>query len=109
MLSPWRPPFEGDTIVTVRNCPDRITQPRRPNKKMGVTATETPDGLIIQGSRDRRFRGASCTSHGDHRVAMSLAIAGLIADAPSRIEETACIETSFPGFDDKVSELLTKH
>lgn len=105
---------EGDTIVTgatelrVKES-DRIATMAAELKKMGVTTTETPDGLIIQGSRDRRFRGASCTSHGDHRVAMSLAIAGLIADAPSRIEETACIETSFPGFDDKVSELLTKH
>ncbi|TAJ25657.1 MAG: 3-phosphoshikimate 1-carboxyvinyltransferase [Nitrospirae bacterium] len=104
---------EGDTIVTgatelrVKES-DRIATMAAELKKMGVTTAETPDGLIIQGSRDRRFRGASCTSHGDHRVAMSLAIAGLIADAPSRIEETACIETSFPGFDDKVSELLTK-
>lgn len=104
---------EGDTIVTgatelrVKES-DRIATMAAELKKMGVTTTETPDGLIIHGSRDRRFRGASCTSHGDHRVAMSLAIAGLIADAPSRIEETTCIETSFPGFDGKVSELLTK-
>jgi 5-enolpyruvylshikimate-3-phosphate synthase len=38
---------------------------------------------------------------------MSLAIAGLVADAPTLIEDTACIETSFPGFDAERLKLLT--
>ena len=77
-------------------------------QNMGVAIMETPDGLRIQGGRGRQLRGASCSSHGDHRVAMSLAIAGLVADSPTRIEDPACIETSFPGFDSKLLELLTE-
>jgi len=105
---------EGETIITgaeelrVKES-DRIAAMAEELTRMGVGLTERPDGLIIQGSRRRRFRGASCNSHGDHRVAMSLAIAGLLADAPTNIEESACIETSFPGFDAKLSELLTKN
>lgn len=104
---------EGETVITgaaelrVKES-DRIATMAAELAKMGAAITETPDGLIIQGSGGRRFRGASCASHGDHRVAMSMAIAGLVADGPTKIEETACIETSFPGFDGKVSELLTK-
>ncbi len=105
---------EGETVITgaeelrVKES-DRIATMAAELTKMGAAITEKPDGLIVQGSRGRRFRGITGNSHGDHRVAMSLAIAGLQADAPSRIEESACVETSFPGFDGKLSELLTKH
>ena len=107
---------EGETVITgaeelrVKES-DRIATMATELGKMGVAITETPDGLIIQGSggwETRRLRGTACTSHGDHRVAMSLAIAGLVADAPTRIEDTACIETSFSDFNDKLLELLTK-
>ena len=80
-------------------------------RKMGASAEETKDGLIIQGlgnTRSKRLRGAACTSYGDHRVAMSIAIAGLTADGETRIQDTDCIETSFPGFESKLLELLTK-
>lgn len=106
----------GETIMTgagelrVKES-DRIATMALELGKMGAAMTELPDGLMIQGSRGQRARqlhGAMCTSHGDHRVAMALAIAGLVADAPTHIENTACIETSFPGFDDKLLELLTK-
>lgn len=110
---------EGDTVVTgaaelrVKES-DRIAAMATELKTMGVGISETPDGLTIQGTGargsngGRRLHGAICNSHGDHRVAMSLAVAGLLADAPSRIDNTACIETSFPGFEDKILELLTK-
>jgi 3-phosphoshikimate 1-carboxyvinyltransferase len=104
---------EGETIISgaeelrVKES-DRIATMAEELTRMGVAITEKPDGLVIQGSRERRFRGATCSSHGDHRVAMSLAIAGLLADVPTLIEESACIETSFPGFKGKLSELLTK-
>jgi 3-phosphoshikimate 1-carboxyvinyltransferase len=94
---------------------DRIATMASELRKMGVAITETPDGLIIQGSgapgSSRRvgplLRGASCEGHGDHRVAMSVAIAGLVADGPTTIDGTACIETSFPGFYSKLLNLLT--
>jgi 3-phosphoshikimate 1-carboxyvinyltransferase len=105
---------EGETVVTgaeelrVKES-DRIATMALELGKMSAAMRATPDGLVIEGSGGRRFKGAQCASHGDHRVAMSLAIAGLVADAPSRIEDTACIETSFPRFEGKLLELLTKH
>jgi 3-phosphoshikimate 1-carboxyvinyltransferase len=87
---------------------DRIATMAAELKKMGVPIEETADGLIIRGLRGRRLRGASCTSYGDHRVAMSLAIAGMVADSPTRIDRTECIDTSFPGFNAKRLELLTE-
>ncbi|MDE3017884.1 MAG: 3-phosphoshikimate 1-carboxyvinyltransferase [Nitrospirota bacterium] len=78
---------------------DRIATMASELRKMGATITETQDGMIIEGAAGRPFTGASCHSHGDHRVAMSMAVAGLVADGPSQIDETVCIETSFPGFE----------
>ncbi|MGH7233594.1 MAG: 3-phosphoshikimate 1-carboxyvinyltransferase [Nitrospiraceae bacterium] len=104
---------DGDTVVTgaeelrVKES-DRLATMTCELGKMGVAIRETPDGLIIQGSGGRPLHGASCTSHGDHRVAMSMAIAGLRADSPTDIEDTACIDTSFPGFNAKRLELLTE-
>ncbi len=101
---------EGETRITgaeelrVKES-DRIATMAAELRKMGAAITETPDGLIIQGRP--RLRGASCVSYGDHRVAMSLAIAGLVADAATTIDGTACIETSFPDFNSKLLKLLT--
>ena len=107
---------EGETAITgarelrVKES-DRIATMAMELGKMGIAVSETPDGLIIQGVGGRqtcRLRGASCRSYGDHRVAMSLAIAGLVADAPTHIEDAGCIDTSFPGFEGKLLELLTQ-
>jgi 3-phosphoshikimate 1-carboxyvinyltransferase len=103
---------EGATVVTgaaelrIKES-DRIATMASELGKMGVAIRETPDGLVIQGSCGRPLHGAFCASHGDHRVAMSVAIAGLIADSPTRIDNTACIDTSFPDFNSKRLELLT--
>ncbi len=104
---------EGETTVTgaqelrVKES-DRIATMAQELGKMGVAVTETPNGLRIQGEPSRRLRAATVSSHGDHRVAMSMAVAALRAEGPSRIEETGCIETSFPGFEGKLLDLLTK-
>jgi len=75
---------------------DRIAAIARELGKMGVTVEERPDGFRIAGPQ--RLRGARVSSGGDHRMAMALAVAGLVADGPTIIEDTACIATSFPGF-----------
>jgi 3-phosphoshikimate 1-carboxyvinyltransferase len=103
---------DGETVISgaeelrVKES-DRIATMTTELKKMGVSIEQTPDGLIIHGIAGRTLRGASCTSYGDHRVAMSLAMAGLVADAPTNIDNIDCIETSFPGFNAKRLELLT--
>ena len=73
--------------------------------RIGVTLEERSDGLVIQGGSS--LRGAVCQSYGDHRVVMSLAIAGLVAKEPILIEDVDCVETSFPGFQGKLLDLLT--
>jgi 3-phosphoshikimate 1-carboxyvinyltransferase len=64
--------------------------------KLGVRLTEEPDGLRIAGGG--QLKGAVVSSRGDHRMAMALTIAGLFAKGETRIQEVACVETSFPGF-----------
>jgi 3-phosphoshikimate 1-carboxyvinyltransferase len=89
---------------------DRIAAVARELTKMGVTVTEQADGLTITGlggSTGASFRGGSYQSYGDHRIAMSLAIAALVADGPILVDDTACIDTSFPLFQSKLLELLT--
>jgi 3-phosphoshikimate 1-carboxyvinyltransferase len=75
---------------------DRIAAIARELGKMGARIEERPDGLAIRGPQ--RLRGAHVASGGDHRMAMALAVAGLIADGETLIEDVACVETSFPGF-----------
>jgi 3-phosphoshikimate 1-carboxyvinyltransferase len=65
---------------------------------LGARIEEKPDGLIIQGPQ--RLREGNVKSFGDHRMAMAMTIAGLIADGPVRISDVACVTTSFPDFFD---------
>lgn len=65
--------------------------------KMGAEIQELPDGMRIKGGST--FKGAVCDSHGDHRIAMSLAIAGLMAKDGTIIRDAECIDVSFPGFE----------
>lgn len=74
---------------------DRIAVMAKGLSAIGIRVDETPDGAVIQGGR---LRGGSVESAGDHRCAMSFAVAGLIADAAVRISDCANVATSFPGF-----------
>ncbi|HZP67691.1 MAG TPA: 3-phosphoshikimate 1-carboxyvinyltransferase, partial [Rudaea sp.] len=56
---------------------------------------ETPDGAVIEGGA---FAGGEVDSAGDHRCAMSFAVAGLVAAGAVRIADCANVATSFPGF-----------
>ncbi|MHB9155180.1 MAG: 3-phosphoshikimate 1-carboxyvinyltransferase, partial [Endomicrobiales bacterium] len=42
--------------------------------------------------------GAEVESHGDHRIAMTLAVAGLVARGETKVKDVGCVDTSFPGF-----------
>ncbi len=64
--------------------------------RMGAQIVERPDGLDIEGGT--RLRGATVGSGGDHRMAMALVVAGLMAEGETVVEDTACINTSYPGF-----------
>lgn len=75
---------------------DRIAAIARELGKMGVRVEERADGMAIPGGQ--RFRGAHVASGGDHRMAMALAVAGLVAEGETVIDDTACVATSFPTF-----------
>jgi 3-phosphoshikimate 1-carboxyvinyltransferase len=82
---------------------DRIAAIARGLGAMGARVTERPDGLVIDGGA--RLRGAHVSSGGDHRLAMALAIAGLVAQGETVVDDTACIETSFPRFAETINAL----
>ncbi|NCO33809.1 MAG: 3-phosphoshikimate 1-carboxyvinyltransferase [Armatimonadetes bacterium CG2_30_59_28] len=75
---------------------DRIATITSGLRQLGAQVRETEDGMVIAGCR--QLKGATCASHGDHRVAMSLAIAGLVAEGETAIQGVECIATSFPEF-----------
>ncbi len=108
---------EGITTVTgaeelrVKES-DRIATMAAELRAMGARIEERADGMVIYGlgqaGRNGRLAGATCSSHGDHRVAMSVAIGGLTATSSTVVRDTACIDTSFPRFESKLLELLTE-
>ncbi len=75
---------------------DRIKSMCSELMKMGVKVEELEDGMIIEGKG--RIDSAVFESHGDHRVAMALIIASLIAEGESEVRGIECIRTSFPSF-----------
>ena len=75
---------------------DRLAVITRNLRLFGVPVEERPDGLAIEGGRT--LVGAEVESDGDHRIAMSAAILGLLARGKTMVKDTACIETSYPGF-----------
>jgi 3-phosphoshikimate 1-carboxyvinyltransferase len=94
---------EGETVVRgaaelrVKET-DRLAAMAAGLSTLGVEHTLLPDGIRIRGGQG--FDGGTVDSHGDHRIAMSFAIASLKARAPIRILDVANVATSFPGFVD---------
>jgi len=82
---------------------DRIAAIGRELGKMGARIEERPDGMSITGGR--RLHGATVNSGGDHRMAMALAVAGLVATNETVIEDVDCVNTSFPQFTDTINAL----
>jgi len=74
---------------------DRIVVMARGLRALGIAVEERPDGAVITGGR---FSGGEVDSAGDHRCAMSFAIAGQIASGPLRVLDCSNVATSFPGF-----------
>lgn len=81
---------------------DRICTIVQELKKMGAHIHEKEDGMVIQHSD---LYGADLFSHADHRLAMSLAVAGLGAEGKSSIEGVECISKSYPPFFDHLRKI----
>jgi 3-phosphoshikimate 1-carboxyvinyltransferase len=82
---------------------DRIAAIARELVKMGAAIEERPDGMSITGGR--RLHGAALSSGGDHRMAMALTVAALIAEGETIIDDVACVATSFPTFAETINTL----
>jgi 3-phosphoshikimate 1-carboxyvinyltransferase len=76
---------------------DRISVMFNELKKMGADIEERPDGLTIRKSE---LKGAALNGHGDHRVVMALAVAGLGSDGTTEIETAESVAVTFPNFRD---------
>jgi 3-phosphoshikimate 1-carboxyvinyltransferase len=99
----------GEGELVVRNASelrvkesDRIAALAEGLRRLGAAVEEHPDGLAVRGGA--RLRGATVRSHGDHRIAMAFAVAGLAADGETEIEEADCIAVSFPEFPSLLDE-----
>jgi 3-phosphoshikimate 1-carboxyvinyltransferase len=75
---------------------DRIATTVQNLEAMGARVDEFEDGMVVHGGP---LRGAVLDSFGDHRIAMAFAIAGLFAEGETRVVNTACVRTSYPGFE----------
>ena len=82
---------------------DRIAAMEAGLSAMGADIVAHEDGWVISGPR--RLEGATVDSMGDHRVAMALAVAALIADGKTEIEGAECVEISYPAFFDHLEYL----
>ena len=82
---------------------DRLYAMEEGLRRMGADITASEDGWEINGPRD--LEGARVDSGGDHRVAMALAIAGLMADGKTEIEGAECVDISYPDFFDDIESL----
>jgi 3-phosphoshikimate 1-carboxyvinyltransferase len=82
---------------------DRIAAMVSELRKLGAQVEELPDGMVVHGGS--KLMGAEVQSHGDHRVAMALAIAGLLAEGETVIHDADCVAISFPQFPQVLASL----
>ena len=82
---------------------DRIAAMEEGLAAMGADIKARDDGWVISGPC--RLEGARVDSYGDHRIAMALAVAGLLADGKTEIDGAECVGISYPGFFDDLEYL----
>ncbi|MEA3506509.1 MAG: 3-phosphoshikimate 1-carboxyvinyltransferase, partial [Elusimicrobiota bacterium] len=100
---------EGKTIINGagelrKKETDRLHAVSTQLQRLGQSVEEQSDSLVITGNRGP-IKGGKVTSFKDHRIAMMLSIAGLIAAGKVIIDDVKCVETSFPEFYDILTEV----
>ncbi len=94
---------EGETVIRdaaelrVKES-DRIAVTAAHLRAFGVEVEERPDGMTVHGPAELTAPKESLASHGDHRIAMSMAILSTFGDAPVQIDDVDCVATSYPEF-----------
>jgi 3-phosphoshikimate 1-carboxyvinyltransferase len=98
--------------TTVRNADelrvkesDRIATTCAMLQAFGVACEPRPDGFVIDGRPDRPLTAARVHADGDHRIAMAAAVAALVADGPTEIDDADNVATSYPGFAAALTQL----
>ncbi len=81
---------------------DRIGAITAELKKMGAHIEETEDGVVVSTSS---LKGTTLNSHHDHRIALSLAVAALGAEGATTIEDSGCINKSYPTFFEHLKQM----
>jgi 3-phosphoshikimate 1-carboxyvinyltransferase len=87
---------------------DRIAALAENLRRMGATVEERPDGLKVEGRRAGKLHGAEIEPRGDHRIAMSFAVAGLAAVGPTVIRDADCAGVSYPTFFKELERLADR-
>lgn len=83
---------------------DRISAVVQELRRMGAQIRELPDGMVVEGPV--RLKGTEVDAHGDHRLAMALAVAGLVAHGETVVHGAESINISFPEFIGSLQNLL---
>lgn len=84
---------------------DRIAMMAAHLRAFGVEVSEQPDGMTVSGPATLSSPGEPLDSDGDHRIAMSVAVLATFSDKPVTIENTACVDTSYPEFWEHLEQL----
>jgi 3-phosphoshikimate 1-carboxyvinyltransferase len=100
----------ADGVSTVRDAgelrlkeSDRITALCAELQRLGANVEEVQDGFTVHGLGT--LQGGMVDPHGDHRLAMSMAVAGLASEKPITIQNAAIINESFPEFNEVLTNL----
>jgi 3-phosphoshikimate 1-carboxyvinyltransferase len=87
---------------------DRIAVLVENLRRMGAVVEERPDGLNVEGRRAGKLHGAEIEPHGDHRIAMAFAVAGLAAEGETVIRDADCAGVSYPTFFEDLNRLAER-
>jgi 3-phosphoshikimate 1-carboxyvinyltransferase len=94
--------IDGAAELRVKES-DRIAAMAEGLRRMGAVVDERADGVSVRGPS--RLRGATVESRGDHRIAMALAVAALVASSPTMIKGADSVAVSYPNFFAQLREL----
>jgi len=102
---------EGETVIREAGElrlkeSDRIRTTVLELRRLGASIQELADGMVIQGVG--RLKGGACGSHGDHRLAMTLAVAGLLAQGETVVRGAEASSISYPGFWNHLEKLSSR-
>ena len=94
----------GAPMLETRDADDRIATVSELLTGLGIGAETGDDRLVVRGGR---LQPGTVDSHGDHRIAMAGAVAGLAADGTTRIEGWDAVATSYPGFEEDLRQCVS--